>query len=712
MIDRCQSSLPARTKRCPRHRQTDCRRLLVLVGLMLGILLLISHGLLAQWELLVEPDVVLLVQHQVAEERVIVVCLTDEHLRASDEQGGTYAYEATLTWHSDRMAEVRRSLSEWGVLLPAGWARSAQRGFWEVATPYIAFANAVLLRCRTSDIPLIAELPCVKYIYDAERPVDPPAELVPEAQTAEAEGTSVEIPRYTSSADLAGHARGRGLRVVDVRSIAASWMDLGEASDPASDAPILPSGVVDIVGYGMTRGLAESAQVPTADWPLALSFDQLLVPPENLSLADYLSLAELGMRNGATHAMTAAVSELGERSSFLLLIRGLSDVSMSAERSAVMHGAPSLVATMGSHAEHVVLEWSHVVGAEAYEILRSSADDVACASMALVSGNRFEDAEVETCTQYTYRVRGIGSAAIGHTSLPSTGYVGEVPHHPVRQVVATDGTQPNGILVEWDPVETATEYYLLRAEPVSVSTQASSKLYIVYRGSEPSYLDRDVVPGTTYFYRVRARNGCGGAELSPRESGYALFVSAASDPLSPPAWLSASLIVPEDRITIMWSAVEGASQYRIYRAESYDGPYEVVWTTGELSWDDATVAQCRDVWYRIRAVSGDTGSPLSAVAHGMRGGKPSAPKTGRASDRSYKDVIRLEWESVPGATSYTIRRATTPDGSFALVGETMGTVFLDEALPPDQEFWYKIYAANGCGSSGGGFVLRGATADH
>lgn len=72
------------------------------------------------------------------------------------------------------------------------------------------------------------------------------------------------------------------------------------------------------------------------------------------------------------------------------------------------------------------------------------------------------------------------------------------------------------------------------------------------------------------------------------------------------------------------------------------------------------------------------------------------------------DGIHLRWDPVPGATQYTVWRATQPNGPFLNVGKPMTqTQFVDVAVPTNaQTLYYQVYALSTSGVSPPSPVLQ------
>ena len=81
---------------------------------------------------------------------------------------------------------------------------------------------------------------------------------------------------------------------------------------------------------------------------------------------------------------------------------------------------------------------------------------------------------------------------------------------------------------------------------------------------------------------------------------------------------------------------------------------------------------------------------------------PSAPTGVSASDGTYSDRICVSWDSVSGATSYTVYRSESTTGTKTNVGDTSSTSFDDTSsdLVAGTTYHYWVKASNSAGTSG------------
>lgn len=135
------------------------------------------------------------------------------------------------------------------------------------------------------------------------------------------------------------------------------------------------------------------------------------------------------------------------------------------------------------------------------------------------------------------------------------------------------------------------------------------------------------------------------------------------DPQLPPANASATSNTSTQNIKFTWTAVREAASYRVFRSIPSGGSFEQVATTTELLHIDISAMPGLLYRYKVQSCSEANGGGIcsndSTVALGYRALLPPANVSASLGDSA--DNIRLEWDSVDGATHYFVYRRT-PDG--------------------------------------------------
>ena len=152
----------------------------------------------------------------------------------------------------------------------------------------------------------------------------------------------------------------------------------------------------------------------------------------------------------------------------------------------------------------------------------------------------------------------------------------------------------------------------------------------------------------------------------------------------------------ESEIEIAWSAVLGATHYKLYRSETRDGTFTQV--EGDISitrYRDGGLSANIFYYYQLKACSGDECSDLSPTAR-----VAPAPTATTQSDTE----ISITWSAVLGATHYKLYRATVGGGPYTRIeGDIVTTGYYDSGLSADTAYYYRLEACNSGGCSGRSF---------
>lgn len=159
-------------------------------------------------------------------------------------------------------------------------------------------------------------------------------------------------------------------------------------------------------------------------------------------------------------------------------------------------------------------------------------------------------------------------------------------------------------------------------------------------------------------------------------------------------------------VTLNWSKAEGAKSYNVKRATSAEGPFNVIASEVKgLTYTDASVKSDTTYYYVVSAVNKAGESVDSAVqvvvTTGYGKSVPTVPATpARVAAKAGDVQVKLNWNAVGGADSYTVKRADNAGGPFEAIAETVtGTVYTDTNVINGTAYYYVISAVNGAGVS-------------
>lgn len=441
-----------------------------------------------------------------------------------------------------------------------------------------------------------------------------------------------------------------------VRAVYAAGVSLPSASDAGYRNVAAPTGVVASDGTAIDRVTVTWAAVTGA-----------------VSYRVYRGATEVGTAEGTTFADTGASPGV----SFSYAVRACGQVGMGAPSVAntgfrALAAPAGVTATDGTSVTKVDVTWGAVEGATGYRIYRDgSATALATVGVVLA----YADTAAVRGVQHTYVVRASAATGLGAASASDAGYRNLTPP---TGVTASDGTSTAAVNVGWAAVTGATGYSIYRAESGGTPVLAGTV------GAVLTYADVGATSGLAYNYTVRATTTVATSAASTANAGFRN--------VSAPTNVAATDGTQVDRVTITWTAVPGATGYRIFRS----GTANAIGTVGAVgSYDDLTSAAGTSYGYTVKAVGAATGA-VSAASTANAGWRNRPAPTGVVATDNLTAKVRITWNAVtgtPAATGYQVYRSI---GGLppTLLGSTAAAVraFDDVTIAPGVEAIYTVRA--------------------
>ena len=161
-------------------------------------------------------------------------------------------------------------------------------------------------------------------------------------------------------------------------------------------------------------------------------------------------------------------------------------------------------ATLVSPEDHVGIAWCPVQGAEEYQVYRASSYAGPYECVHTTALTMWDDDSAEYCQDYWYRIRAVGDGEVSALSAVAHGVCGCKPSKPL-EFEASEGIYPDAVRLEWEPGDKAEITWVLRAN------EADGPYTKIGETEDNVYFDSGLVPGQQFWYRLEARNACGGS---------------------------------------------------------------------------------------------------------------------------------------------------------------------------------------------------------
>ena len=337
----------------------------------------------------------------------------------------------------------------------------------------------------------------------------------------------------------------------------------------------------------------------------------------------------------------------------------------------------NLQATDGAHTNKVVLSWTGVEGADAYQVYRSPTAQGEYGEIGTAASALYEDLGAAPGKVFYYKVgaKAQSSSSQGPLSLSDGGHL---KLSTPQNVVASDGTYTDKVVIGWSPISGAERYYLYRStEAAGTYTELSSSV-------TTSFNDESALVGTHYYYKVRAQAAAVGF------SDYSTYASGFKG-LNTPGNLTATQGTSTSHVGLGWDSVSGSDKYYLYRSTEAEGMYSELVSLVATSYEDTSAAPGVRYFYRVRSYSTTHGmSAFSSTASGYRG--LPVPGGFSASDGTSAAAVEVTWIAVEGASSYIIYRSASETGGHVEHGSTATTIYKDTTTIPGMVYYYKVQA--------------------
>jgi fibronectin type 3 domain-containing protein len=246
--------------------------------------------------------------------------------------------------------------------------------------------------------------------------------------------------------------------------------------------------------------------------------------------------------------------------------------------------------------------------------------------------------------------------------------------------------------LSWNAVSGATSYTVKRA-----TANGGPYTTVASNVTTTSFTNTGLANGTTYYYVVSAVNSAG-------ESANSAQVSATPQATvtAPAAPTGLTATAGDKQAALSWNAVSGATSYTVKRATTNGGLYTIVASNvTTTSFTNTGLTNGTTYYYVVSAVNSAGESANSAQASATPQAMVTAPAapTGLTATAGDKQAA-LSWNAVSGATSYTVKRATTNGGPYTTVASNVTTTsFTNTGLTNGTTYYYVVSAVNSAGES-------------
>lgn len=371
-----------------------------------------------------------------------------------------------------------------------------------------------------------------------------------------------------------------------------------------------------------------------------------------------------------------SLTGLVANTTYYLVVRGRNAVGagtfvLTGQGSATTKTTPpaSLVATTTSG--NVLLDWATTAGATSYNVYRGTVSGTHSLLAGGITATDYTDATAVNGTAYYYVV----TADNGSESANSS----EVAGKPIANftLTSTSAPSPTSLIVTWPAVTGADSY------DVQYGTATGSYTSTLTNRTSP-FTITGLVGGTTYYVRVQAKNAVGtGSNSNSNELSQ-------TTPVGPPVGVLAT--VTTGQIQISWTAMTGASSYKVYRGTT-SGTYSLLQSgIAGTNYTDASTVDGTQYYYVVKSFNGADSADSAEVT-----GKNIAPFTLTSVTAPSSTSLVVTFPGTAGGDVYDVRYGTAT-GSYTTTVSGVTSPYTITGLTANTNYFVVARARNVIGT--------------
>ncbi len=252
------------------------------------------------------------------------------------------------------------------------------------------------------------------------------------------------------------------------------------------------------------------------------------------------------------------------------------------------------------------------------------------------------------------------------------------------KTVKTAITSSSSIKVTWSKVTGASGYQIYRA----TSAKGSYQLVKAITAGKYSYINAKLIPGKTYYYKVRAYKSSG------KSKSYGAYSKVISSKITPATVSNVKgTLTSYEGATLTWGAVKYVSGYQVYMATSSSGKYSLVKQTKYNSYKVSGLEPGKTYYFKVRGYMLNSNKKVYGGFASAITVKPTlSVPTAVIASGSMEGTIDISWEPSDGADGYEVYKSSSKSGTYHLLTATTETSFIDNELELKSTYYYKVRA--------------------
>ncbi len=317
------------------------------------------------------------------------------------------------------------------------------------------------------------------------------------------------------------------------------------------------------------------------------------------------------------------------------------------------------------------LEWNALTDAVRYEVYRSESADGPFVKAFDTKGTTYTNTAAVAGNTYYYYVKAFMADGMVRDSAVVSRTCIEIAQDFAAQTGNNEKGKPT---VKWNALIGATGYEVYRSE------SAEGPFVKAFTTKGTTYTNTAAVVGNTYYYYVKAIMADGKERSTAVVSRECVYPQENFELLTGHN--------AEGKPTLSWTRVYDADHYEVYRANSEDGNYVMVFSTAGRTYTHVSSAVGKVYYYKLKIVMSDGSATFSGVVTNSHTGTDVTFEIQTGNNEDGKP--RLSWQKITNAVSYEVYRSDAADGTFEKVFDTKGTSYTNTGAVVGNTYYYKV----------------------
>gem|GEM_PF-2490722 len=323
----------------------------------------------------------------------------------------------------------------------------------------------------------------------------------------------------------------------------------------------------------------------------------------------------------------------------------------------------------------IALDWNDLSGATSYKVFRGTTAGSLTELASGITSSSYTDSTTTDGTTYFYALKAFnGFDSILSSSLSAR----SISAFNVTSTVA--GPAPTQVTLNWPATTGAATY------DIQYGTNAGA-LNLTSANVTSPLLMTGLTGGVPYYFKVVAKNAIGNGTTQYSSNQLSATPIAA---IAAPTGLVAT--ASPSSVALTWSAVAGATNYKVYRGLSAGSLSLLDSSVATNSYVDPTVANGTTYYYAVRSFNGLDSADSSQVSI-----RPISSLSLTGATVATFSSANLTWGSATGAATYDIRYGTSP-GIYTNTSVNRSSPFVLTGLSASTTYYIAVRANNTIGT--------------